>query len=474
MKKQKILIVDDEPDMLEACEDALRKNKNLEIATESSGLLAVERLRNEMWDLLLVDLKMPELDGLELLRKARELSPQTVVCMITGFPTIETAVEAVKLGAFDYVTKPFSPAQLQTVIKRALEQKELKAENLFLRRHVEQTYKFDTIIGKSPAMQKIFELIQRVADTPSDVLIVGESGTGKELVARTIHTLSRRKEERFVPVDCGAIPENLWESELFGHEKGAFTSAFSSQIGLLEFAHKGTFFLDEICELSPSLQSKLLRAHQERAFRRVGGREEIKVDVRIIAATNKDIEKEVREKRFREDLYYRINVVRINVPPLRERRGDIELLVQYHLDRYSREFEKPIREIEPEAMDILLQYPWPGNVRELQNVLKRAIALARSNCVGVGDLPDEVIDRAGDEILAPPSTGGGAPQTVQTSGFFQLRAQNIAAFEREYFRELLARCNGDATRASTEARLPRGTLYRLLKNYNLRPDQFRK
>ncbi len=466
MNFPKVLIVDDEPDMLEVCKDALRK-LDLLISTESSVLQALERINRENWDLVLADLKMPEMDGMNFLRRVLEISPGTVVCMITGYPTVETAVEAIKLGAYDYVIKPFTPEQFRAVVKRALEQKQLREENFFLRRQVEQTYKFDDIIGKSPAMLEIFDLIQRVAPIDADILLTGESGTGKELVARSIHTRSKRKEGMFVPIDCGAIPENLLESELFGYEKGAFTGASASRMGLLELAHRGTFFLDEICELSISLQAKLLRALQERCFRRVGGREEIRVGVRVIAATNQDIATEVREKRFREDLYYRLNVVRIHIPPLVERKEDLELLLNNFIDRYSHEFAKPIKSIEGEAKKALLNYRWPGNVRELQNVIKRAVILTRNEEIKLNDILDEIVVQSGR------GTGSGDSQTALPS-FFGMRAQKMAKFEQDYLKELLTRFKGNVSQAAREARLPEGTFYRFLKKYNLKPISFRK
>lgn len=459
MRRARILVVDDEPDMLEVCEDTLR-SMDADVEVESKSAVAARRLERETWDLALLDLKMPAPDGIELLRIARRVSPDTVVCILTAFPTIETAVEALKLGAYDYITKPFSPDQLRAVAERALERKFLKEQNLFLSRHVEQSYKFDDIIGKSPAMSKIFEIIQQVAATDSDVFVLGESGTGKELVARSIHARSKRKGERFVPVDCGAIPDNLLESEFFGHEKGAFTGATFSRMGLFEFADKGTFFLDEICELSLRLQAKLLRVLQDHSFRRVGGTEEIKIHVRVIAATNRDVDLELKEKRFREDLFYRINVVRITIPPLRERVEDIPLLVKHYLDRYSREYEKPVTGISEQCMEVLLNYSWPGNVRELQNVLKQAITLTRNESIGLEDLPD---------ALREESRG----VSVSAAGFFDERARKIETFEQDYLRDMLSKYRGDTNQMAEAAGLPRGTLYRLIKKYGFKPKDFR-
>lgn len=463
---RRILAVDDEEDMLEVYEEILANLKDVQVLTEKSSERAENLLKVKTFDLLIADLKMPALDGVGLLRKARESSPETLVLLITGFPTIETAVESVKLGAFDYIVKPFSPDRLLTTVSKALEQKRLQDENRLLTRQLERDYKFenfDNIVGQSPAMLKIFEIIQQVASTDSDVLLVGESGTGKELIARSIHARSKRRNRRFIPIDCGAIPLNLLESEVFGYERGAFTGAYSTSLGLMELAHEGTLFLDEICELPMALQSKLLRTLQERAFRRLGGKEEIQVDLRVIAATNKDIETEVREKRFREDLYYRINVVKILVPPLRERTEDIPLLVSHFLSHYSTEIGRNVKGIDPEAMRPLHHYPWPGNVRELQNVLKRAITLTKHETLTLDDLPEEVVTR-GAELQSQVSNG---------QGFFKLRGQRLASFEYEYLKELLTRFGGDVAKAASEAMVPRGTFYRLMNKYHLRSDSFK-
>jgi DNA-binding NtrC family response regulator len=310
-------------------------------------------------------------------------------------------------------------------------------------------------------MQKVFATVEQVSDSNVDVLVVGETGTGKELVARAIHRRSRRSKCPFVPVDCGAIPENLIESELFGHERGAFTGAESRRIGLLEFADGGTFFLDELGELPLQLQPKLLRTLQERKVRRVGGREEIDIDVRLVAATSRDLEAMIRQERFRQDLYYRINVVRIELPPLRLRGDDIGLLAEYFASRHSREIGKPTPSITPEAYQVLRQYPWPGNVRELQNVIRRALALSQDAAIDLDDLPGEVIEASGQRDAA------------DAVGYFQLRDQYVARFERQYLTELLKRHNGDVRAAAKEAKLPRGTLYRLMKNHGIDGNVYR-
>ncbi len=461
MAKARILVVDDEEGMLEVCADTLGKLPETEIVLEQQGRRAAERLATESFDLVITDIRLPGIDGVSLLRLARQHDPHTAVLMITAYPTVETAVESMKLGAADYITKPFLPEDLLATVQRLLESKWLREENRLLRRQVERTYAFGEILGQSGAMQKVFQNIQRVAETNFDVLIVGESGTGKELVARAIHQRSRRKEGPFVPVDCGAIPDQLMESEFFGHERGAFTGAQTRSLGLLEIANKGSFFLDEVSQLPPRLQAKLLRMLQERKIRRVGGAKEIDLDLRVIAASSLGLDHEVRQGNFRLDFYHRINVARVDLPALRERAEDIPLLVNHFFDRYAKELEKPPVQLSPEVMEVLTSYSWPGNVRELQNVVKRALAMSAKPEISLDDLPDEVVARAGETPVK------------QNGGFFQLREQRLVGFEKDYLRNLLTGCQGDVTSAAREARLPRGTLYRLLKKYELNPADFR-
>ena len=461
MVRARVLVVDDEPGMLEVCSDVLGKLPNVELALEARAEKAADRLARESFDLLVTDVRMPTLGGLDLLRTARKRDPRLPVLVFTAFPSVESAVESMKLGASDYLAKPFLPDDLLRVAGRLLEDGRLREENQLLARHVERDYGLDEILGCSPVMQGLFETIRRVAAIEADVLIVGETGTGKELVARSIHKRSCRRAARFVPVDCGAIPEDLLESEFFGHERGAFTGAHARSLGLLEFAHQGTFFLDEVGELSPRLQAKLLRVLQERKIRRVGGREEIPVDVRVVAATSRNLAEEMKHGRFREDLFYRINVARIELPPLRERKDDIPLLVERFVERFAAEMGKVGVSVDPEVVDVLSRHPWPGNVREMQNVLKRSLAMSRRATLSVEDLPDDVVVAAGERADA------GA------SSFFPLRAQRIAVFEREYLTGLLRASGGDVSDAAREAGIPRGTLYRLLKKHDLVPETFR-
>ncbi len=372
---EKILVVDDEQSMRDVLSIML-KRAGYTVTTASDGDEAIAHLGKEIFDLVITDLKMPKVGGLEVLKAVKASSPDTVVLVITAFASAESAVEAMKHGAYDYLTKPFQVDEVQLIIRNALERRRLSTENMLLKREMASQSSFAQIIGQSEAMQKVFDVVRKVADSKSNVLIFGESGTGKELVARAIHYNSARAPMPFVTVNCSAVPETLLESELFGHMKGSFTGAVSNKAGLFEVANGGTVFLDEIGDTSPATQVKLLRVIQEREFRRVGGTQDVKVDVRIIAATNKDLEKAVAEGTFREDLYYRLDVIPIVLPPLRLRTGDIPLLVQHFLDKFSRESGKPVPAITGEAMRALLAHEWRGNVRELENLIERVVAFS--------------------------------------------------------------------------------------------------
>ncbi len=374
MTKQKILVVDDEKSMCDFLEIMLNK-EGYEVTSTTSGEKALELLDNDLYSMVLTDVKMPGVDGFEVLRKTKEVSPDTVVIMITAYGSPEGAVTAIKEGAYDYITKPFRVEEVKLTIKKSLERSILIKENIRLRQAVEDRYKFWNLIGKSPKMQRVYELVEKVSQTKANVLITGESGTGKELVAKAVHFNSARKDRSFVTLNCGAIPENLLESELFGHMKGSFTGAIANKRGLLEMAEGGTLFMDEIGELPLPLQVKLLRVIQEREFKRVGGIEDIKVDVRIISASNQDLQQKVAHGGFREDLFYRLNVIQIKIPPLRERKEDIPLLVNHFVRKYSADTGKEIEGISPEALELLLGYNFAGNVRELENIIERSITL---------------------------------------------------------------------------------------------------
>jgi two-component system response regulator PilR (NtrC family) len=374
MFKDKILIADDEKSMRELL-DIMLKKEGYKITLASNGEEVVKLIEKDIFDLALVDIRMPRQDGISVLKKIKAVSPETIVIMMTAFASADTAIKAMKEGAYDYITKPFKIDEIKIIIQNALEKKHLEKENLLLKQVVRDRYHFENIVGQSSKMLELYDLMEKVAPTKTNILITGESGTGKELVAKAIHYNSPRKDKPFVTLNCGAIPESLIESELFGHMKGAFTDAITTKKGLFEVADEGTLFLDEISELPLMMQVKLLRVLQDREFKRVGGTEDIRVDVRIISATNKDLEEAVRQKQFREDLFYRLNVIQIKLPTLRERKEDIPSLASHFLNRYAEELGKQISRISPEALRILIQYDYPGNVRELQNIIERAVAL---------------------------------------------------------------------------------------------------
>jgi len=377
---EKILVVDDEQSLREVMSIML-KRAGYAVTEASDGEEAIGQVNKEIYDLVITDLRMPKADGMDVLKAVKSTSPETVVLVVTAFATSESAVEAMKQGAYDYLTKPFQVDEVQLIIKNALEKRRLTTENILLKREMASQSSFARIIGESEAMQKVFDVVRKVADAKSNVLICGESGTGKELIARAIHYNSGRSAMPFVAVNCSAVPETLLESELFGHMKGSFTGAVSNKAGLFEVANGGTIFLDEIGDTTPTIQVKLLRVIQEREFRRVGGNQDMKVDVRIIAATNRDLEKAVADGSFREDLYYRLDVIPIRLPPLRLRTGDIPMLVKHFLERFAQESGKPSPELEPGAMHVLLGHEWRGNVRELENLIERVVAFSTGGAV---------------------------------------------------------------------------------------------
>lgn len=381
----KILIIEDEKSMREVLK-ILLEGENYEVMTASDGLEGLSSIDKDIFDLVITDMKMPRADGFQVLKKVKEISPDTIVIMITAFGTKETAIEAMKLGAYDYINKPFSIDEIRLIVRRALEKKRLSEEISLLRQKVETTYTIENIIGRSPKMQELFKVIPKIAQSNSNVLIAGESGSGKELVAIALHNLSQRKGKNFVTINCAAFPEGLLESELFGHMKGSFTGAMYNKQGLFEIADRGSVLLDEIGEMPPSLQAKLLRILENGTFRRIGGTTDIKVDIRVISATNKDLKEEITSGRFREDLFYRLNVVPINIPPLRERKEDIPLLV----DHFLRKTSNHPKRITLEAMKLLMDYPWKGNVRELENIIERVALLTDKEEIAPADLPSEI------------------------------------------------------------------------------------
>lgn len=397
--KPRILVVDDEESIREFLEIMLRK-EGYEITCVEDGQKAIDILKKKTFDLIISDLQMPNVTGIELLKHCREAYPDVMFMMITAFGTAESAVEAMKMGAYDYITKPFKIDEVRINIANALRSKNLEVENRVLRKELQKEYSFQNLVGNSEAMHKIFDLIRKVSDSPTNILVTGESGTGKEMVAKAIHYNSPLKDRPFVSVNCGAIPENLVESELFGHKKGSFTGASSDKEGLFEVADGGTLFLDEIGELPLNSQVRILRAIQERTIRRVGGTDDIKVEVRIVAATNRDLEHMVQQGTFRQDLYYRLNVINIRTPGLRERRDDIPLLAAHFLNKYNERFGKSIQNISKEAMDLLKKYDFPGNVRELENIIERTVALESGATVLPESLPQFVNTPTGRKMVS--------------------------------------------------------------------------
>jgi two-component system response regulator PilR (NtrC family) len=382
-----ILIVDDERSMREFLAIFLRRvGHRVEAAAGGSEGLAT--LRSREFDVVITDLRMPEVGGLEILAEAKKLHPDTQVVVVTAFATTETAIAAMKAGAYDYLTKPFKVDEVGLVVERALERRVLQHQNVVLRDEIKGRYKLDRLIGKSPAMHRVFEVVRKIASARTSVLLIGESGTGKELAARALHELSGRSEHAFIAVNCGAIPETLLESEFFGHVKGSFTGASADRTGLFEAAHSGTIFLDEIGELPAPMQVKLLRVLQERRVKRVGGVSEKEVDVRVVAATNRDLETEVEKGTFRQDLFYRLNVIQLRLPPLRERREDIPILVDHFVRKLAAEHGRQITGVDPDAMSALMSYSFPGNVRELENLIERAVTLAPGDRISLDTLPN--------------------------------------------------------------------------------------
>jgi DNA-binding NtrC family response regulator len=387
---ENVLIIDDEKSLLDLLSVVFKK-EGYGVRTALSAAKGFDVLEKDDIDLVVTDIKMPETDGMEVLKLVREKHPDVPVVMITAYGSINQAVEALKAGALDYVVKPFDVEELKIIVGRGLAERRLKQENILLKRDLKERYSFENMIGKSRSMQEIYILIEKVASTDSTVLVTGESGTGKEMAARAIHFQSGRNDRQFVSINCAALPENLLESELFGHTKGSFTGAVTDKKGMFEVAQRGTLFLDEVGEMSPWTQVKLLRAIQERTVRRVGGTEEIPVDVRIIAATNQDLKKRIQEGKFREELFYRLNVISFDMPPLRKRTEDIPLLVTYFLQKHCDRLGKKIKRFTPEVIGLLEAYAWPGNIRELENVIERIVAIEDRETVTVGCLPKEIV-----------------------------------------------------------------------------------
>jgi two-component system response regulator AtoC len=441
----KILIVDDEEIVRASLADWLEQ-EGYSVATAADGETALARLKEGRWSVMMLDLKMPRMDGLQVLEAARAADPEMAVVMITAYATVETAVRAIKLGAADYLVKPFDPDEVSLLVRKIVAQQAMQHENAMLRKALQHDFRFHEMVSHSPVMQRVLALAHSAAQTASTVLILGESGTGKELLARAVHAESPRHHGPFIGISCAALPDTLLESELFGHEKGAFTGAVTRRKGTFEAADGGTLFLDEIGDIGPKLQLDLLRVLESRRFFRVGGTESVAVDVRIIAATNRDLKKTVENGAFREDLFYRLNVIPITLPPLRERREDIPALVDLLLERLSVELKRPVDSVSRDAMAHLVKYPFPGNIRELRNILERAMVTAAGPVLQLSDLelPSD----------APPPSDG-----------------TLEAVERQHITQVLVQSGGNVSQAARVLDIDRVTLYNKIRKYGLRLER---
>lgn len=445
--KVRILVVDDELVIRESLHGWLKKS-GYQVDTAEGGSAALAMLEKTPYDLLFLDIMMPVMSGIEVLEVVKEDYPQTLVVMITAYGSVETAVQAMKRGANDYLMKPFDPDQLSLLTEKLMQQKRIMDENIFLREQMAEAIRFENLVGRSEAMQELFTLIQDVAESDSPVLITGETGTGKELVAKAIHAKSARCNGPFIAINCGAFPEHLLESELFGHERGAFTGAHRAKKGRLDLAHHGTLFLDEVGIVPLKMQVDLLRVLETKEFHRLGGTAEIEVDFRTIAATNRDLQQAIEKGEFRQDFFYRLNVISLHIPPLRERRDDIPLLAEHFLDRYSRETNKDIDTINREAMSILRQYDWPGNVRELENAIERAVVIGKKRRLD----PEEF------SFLAPHLSAAAETYSLE-------KTQVVHLFK------VLKEFDWNITKAAQALEINRVTLHKKIKKYNLRPDR---
>ncbi len=438
-----ILIVDDENLVRDSLSKWFRED-GYEIGVAENAACALKQLQARKWDVILLDIKMPGMDGMELQSRIRDIDCEAAIIFITAHASVDTAVQALKSGAFDYITKPVDPDHLSHLVQNALKQRALTGENMKLREHITEFFKVDDFVGEAPVMKKVFDLIGTVAPTDTTVMIRGESGTGKELIARAIHGNSRRKYFPIVTVNCGALPEGILESELFGHERGAFTGAQYQRKGKLELADGGTLFLDEVGNIDSKTQMDLLRVIETKQFSRVGGNQLINVDFRVICATNKNLEKAVSDGSFREDLYYRLNVFTILVPPLRERKSDIPAIADYFVRKYARAMGKEVHSISPDAMDLLISYDWPGNVRELENAIERAMVVGKTSSILPGELPIHLKDRT-----RTPAGG------------------SLAALENEYIRQVLEENKWNISRSAEILQIDRATLYNKIEKYGI-------
>lgn len=460
MSQLHVLVVDDDPAVRDVLQEALMQ-EGYSVSAAEDGTTAIQAVKDSVVHIVITDFQLPDIDGLEIIDRLAKLDAKIIPIMMTGFGTIETAVRAMKSGAFDFITKPFDFETVAVVVRKAAEFLRLRQENHLLRKAVRDQYRLEQLVGVSEPMQQVMEFVQKVADSDSTVMIQGESGTGKELVARMLHFNSFRKDRPLVPVNCGAIPENLLESELFGHEKGAFTGATHSRMGRFELANGGTIFLDEIGEMSLPLQVKLLRVLQEREFERIGGNRTIHVDVRIIAATNQDLDALVEEKRFRKDLFYRLNVIPIVIPPLRERRSDIPLLIDHFLTRFNQSKHTEIAGLAPDVLHMLTEYDWPGNIRELENMIERLVVLKKRGVLSIEDLPEKICRKPLGLDLKE--------QFIRFNEDGINLSREVEQYEKHLIMEALRKANGVTSRAAQLLHLNRTTLVEKLKRKGVDP-----
>jgi two-component system NtrC family response regulator len=453
MKDYNILILDDEAAQRDILTGYLKK-KGYKIFSASSGREGIEIIKNNPVDIILSDFKMPDLNGIEVLEQVKKINPEISFVIVTAYGTVENAVKAMRLGAFDYISKPVDLDELDIMIERIIEHKNLKSENQLLKTQLQEKYKISSIVSQSPKMEEVINVAARVADSKATVLITGENGTGKEVLAKAIHFKSSRKEKPFVAVNVPALTETLLESELFGHEKGAFTGADKMRKGRFEIAHNGTLFLDEVGDIPQSIQVKLLRVLQEHQFERVGGTEKIEVDVRIIAATNRNLEQKIKDGTFREDLYYRLNVVSIKIPPLRERKEDILPMIENFIDKYSKENNKEKLEVSKEAIDVLMKYDYPGNVRELENIIERAVVLTRGNVIALNDLPINIRGFKDEKFIRTSEEG--------------TLTEQVEALEKQLIFDALQQSEGNQTKAGKLLGLTERNLRYKLKKYGIK------
>ena len=462
--KANLLIVDDEPDMLKLLQRSISRALECDLETVGSGEQALEKVARKSYDLVLLDIRMPGIDGMETLERMTALDPWVTVVMMTAFGAIEVAVEAVKKGAYDFITKPFEHDEITRLLKKALERGRLLRDNLRLRQRIKTEESFQGFIGTSPKMQNVYDAIQMISNTDVNVLITGESGTGKNLAAKAIHELSSRSKHPFVRVSCPTVPENILESELFGYAKGAFTHAFQSKKGLLEEAEGGTIFLDEIGDISPAIQTKLLQVLDEKEFKPLGQNKSVRVNARIITATNRDLEEKMNRNEFRKDLFYRLQVTDIHMPPLRERKEDIPLLVEYFLEKYCARFDMSCKQISNELMAVFLERRWDGNVRELANTLKKAIVLTPSSHIAV----------AGMDWKTDPVSTGLDEDCPNELPYRDAKNKVLEKFNSRYVSRILEKTGGNVTQAARLCGLERQSLQHIMKKCGIRSDQFRR